>query len=498
MDRQGSSDGQLLEAFAATRDESAFEEIVHRHGLMVLNVCRRRLNSIQDAEDASQAVFLALARKAGTLKACISIAPWLHHAACCVAANLRKTRAAQLRHREQAAAMVENESELDNAQREELRQILDGELDALPEKYRNPIVLFHLEGRPLSETAQMLGCPEATVGTWLARGREVLGQRLARRGVVLSAALLSTLLLKDACIAEVPAGFAAATAKAAVDFVLNHAATTSRAAALAKGVIKVMSYSTLKVAVITAVLLLGTGAGITAFKVSGQDAPQVSGDPNTPVVKPDAVKEPAAAKERAAEKSNTEVVDNAKLASAEIVIRGLCVPSPAAFGSKGGWPQYKLTIEQVFKPKESTTLFPGSTITVIALNVHDQIATYYLVKADQYPDGYYRLIDGYDLARSSSHVGAKDAATSIFGVVHIQGGKDPNSKAIQFEAQGGEKYVVQPVNAADFNNLDGKKAVLNGKIVISGIGTKVMSGATVLKTFEPSPDGTEHDGGMAK
>jgi RNA polymerase sigma factor (sigma-70 family) len=497
MDRQGRSDGQLLEAFAATRDESAFEEIVRRHESLVLNVCRRRLNSIQDAEDASQAVFLALARKAGALKACISVAPWLHHAACCVAANLRKARAAQLRHREQAAAMVESESKFDNVQREELRQILDGELDALPEKYRNPIVLFHLEGRPLSETAQMLGRPEATVGTWLARGREVLAQRLARRGVVLSAALLSTLLLKDACIVEVPAGFAAATAKAAVGFVLNHAATTSRAAALAKGVIKVMSYSTLKVAVITAVLLLGTGAGITAFKVSGQDAPQVSGDPNKPVVKPDAVKEPPAAKERPAAKSDTEV-DNAKLASAEVVIRGLCVPSPAANGSKGGWPQYKLTIEQVFKPKESTSLFPRSTVTIIALNVHDQIATYYLVKADQYPEGYYRLIDGYDLPRSSSHVGTKDGATSIFGVVHIQAGKDPNSKEIQFEAQGGEKYAVQPVNAADFNNLDGKKAVLNGKIITSGIGTKVMSGATVLKTFEPSPDGTEHDGGMAK
>src|SRR5262245_39679307 len=123
MDWQGRSDGQLLTAFAKAHDEAAFEEIVRRHATMVFNVCRRTVGNAQDAEDASQAVFLALARKADRLSNCASVAPWLHHVSCCVSSNLRKSRAIRLRHQEKAASMAEPIDE-GAGQRDEIRNIV--------------------------------------------------------------------------------------------------------------------------------------------------------------------------------------------------------------------------------------------------------------------------------------------------------------------------------------------------------------------------------------
>src|SRR5262245_38342184 len=144
------SDADLLAAFAARRDEGAFEELVRRHETLVVNACRRVLGDLQDARDAAQAVFLTLAMKAGRIDASRPLGPWLHHVSTCVAVNARKAREARLaRERNVSGRAAESPDEAFEA----LRPVLDRELDRLPEKYRRPLVLFHLEGKSLEETA---------------------------------------------------------------------------------------------------------------------------------------------------------------------------------------------------------------------------------------------------------------------------------------------------------------------------------------------------------
>jgi RNA polymerase sigma factor (sigma-70 family) len=481
------TDGQLLTEFIKAHDESAFAEIVRRHSAMVLNVCRRKLNNAQDAEDASQAVFLALARKAAKLQTSASIAPWLHHVACCVAINLRKSHAARARHQEQVAAMSHRD-ELDVGQRERVRSELDDQLDTLPEKHRRAVVLFHLEGLTLTQTAAALGCPEATAGTWLSRGRETLAQKLSQRGVVVSVGLLISLLSTEAEGPGLPAGYATATAKAATSFAsqtVGNVALASHTKGLAEGVLKSMSYLKLKVAVITAVLLLGTGASVTAYTVFGEEASQQPAQASARKEKP------------AAKQDSDQLFDQAKLAKADVVIRGVCSEIKSDSKSKAGWPQFHLTIANIFKPKESTTLFPGHDVTLIALKVQDREATYYLVKADQYPEGYYRLVDGQDLNASSSHVGAVTDAVSMYGTIHVGETKDKKGREISFKSREGAEFVVTSAESVNFEKLDGKTVILNAKVDSGNdpAGRKMLNEVKLLKTFEPAADGTMLDGG---
>ena len=186
------SDGQLLERFATgvgDARESAFAALVGRHGALVLRVCRSVLRDDEAAEDAFQATFLALARKAGSLWVRDSLAPWLHQAAYRAAAHDRSA-AIRRRSRERAAASLRPES----APRAEpttigdLPAILHEEIDRLPGRFRVALVLCDLEGRTHEQAARHLGCAVGTVKSRLARGRKRLQGRLIRRGVVSSSA----------------------------------------------------------------------------------------------------------------------------------------------------------------------------------------------------------------------------------------------------------------------------------------------------------------------
>src|SRR3954465_11635578 len=142
---QDPSDARLLGRFLEFRDEGAFESLVRRHEAMVLGVCVRVLRDEHAARDAAQAVFLALARKGAGLDLHRPLGPWLHHVAYGVAVSARREREA----RRERGQKVMNES-LDRRIEPsdgELREMLDGELDGLPEKYRRPLILFHLEGK---------------------------------------------------------------------------------------------------------------------------------------------------------------------------------------------------------------------------------------------------------------------------------------------------------------------------------------------------------------
>jgi RNA polymerase sigma factor (sigma-70 family) len=183
----GLTDGELLERFARRRDEAAsaaFETILARHGSMVLTVCRQVLGDAHAAEDAFQTAFLVLVRRAASLRVREpgSLGPWLHGVAYRIAVKARQ-EAARRRARERRAAVSPVAGPAGAIERDECHALLHQEVHRLPVKYRAPVVLCYLEGRTHDEAAAALGCPVGTVRGRLARARDLLRSRLARRGL---------------------------------------------------------------------------------------------------------------------------------------------------------------------------------------------------------------------------------------------------------------------------------------------------------------------------
>jgi RNA polymerase sigma factor (sigma-70 family) len=184
------SDPELLKRFTQERDEGAFTALVRRHGPMVLGVCRRALGNHADAEDAFQAAFLTLARKAPALSPSGSLACWLYQVAYRVALRARGQAATRRKH-EQAAGGRPAGDPLAEITGRELLRALDEELQTLAERHRAPLVLCCLEGHTCDEAARRLGCSPRTLKRRLQEARRALGSRLARRGLTLAAALLA-------------------------------------------------------------------------------------------------------------------------------------------------------------------------------------------------------------------------------------------------------------------------------------------------------------------
>jgi RNA polymerase sigma factor (sigma-70 family) len=191
-------DGELLARFVQQRDEAAFELLVWRHQRMVLGVCRRVLGHAQDAEDAFQATFLTLARKADSLRRHRAVAAWLHKVAYHIALRARKNAAKRKTTDLDMAHLVSVSGPEDEAMRRDVAAVLDEEVNRLPEKYRLPVVLCYLEGKTYQEVGRQLGVPVGTLSARLTRARELLRTRLLRRGVVVSSAGLTAALLLDA------------------------------------------------------------------------------------------------------------------------------------------------------------------------------------------------------------------------------------------------------------------------------------------------------------
>jgi RNA polymerase sigma factor (sigma-70 family) len=191
------TDEHLLRDYVASQDAGAFAAIVRRHGGLVSGVCRRVLGREQDVEDAFQATFLVLVRKAPSLRSPKLLGNWLYGVAYRVAS---KIRSANLRQRTREAPMVDRPAPdaNDDASWCDLRPVLDDELRRLPERYRRPVVLFYLEGKSAEEVATALGRPRGTVLSQLARAREQLRIRLARRHLALSVGVLASLLVRTA------------------------------------------------------------------------------------------------------------------------------------------------------------------------------------------------------------------------------------------------------------------------------------------------------------
>ena len=184
-------DRDLLARFVATRDEEAFEEIVRRHGPMVLGVCRRVTGRAHDAEDAFQAAFLVLARRAAHVGRPESLANWLYGVAWRTA---RAARTARRRTEERVVPSAPDPVAPPPDDTAELRRIVDEELARLPDKLRAAVVLCELEGLSRAAAAAQLGVPEGTLSSRLAAARKALAARLARRGIAAVAGTLATAL----------------------------------------------------------------------------------------------------------------------------------------------------------------------------------------------------------------------------------------------------------------------------------------------------------------
>jgi RNA polymerase sigma factor (sigma-70 family) len=269
--RQGceQSDEQLLAAFADRRDEIAFATLVRRHGPMVLGVCRRVLGHVQDAEDAYQATFLVLAQRAAELRDKTALASFLHGAAYRLASKIK--RAAGRRRKYEGRALAR--SPIDPADEllwREVRELLDEEIARLPEKYRSVFVLCCLENLSRAEAGQCLGLKERTVLSRMAEARKRLSQRLARRGVELTAAL-AVIGLATPLASAVPAELMASTIKATLATAAGEKladAVSETVAELVKSMTAAMMASKVKMAtlvVLAASLLTAAASGSFVF-----------------------------------------------------------------------------------------------------------------------------------------------------------------------------------------------------------------------------------------
>jgi RNA polymerase sigma factor (sigma-70 family) len=261
-DNPAVSDVRLVERFLSQGDESAFELLVWRHGAMVLGVCRRVLGDAHEAEDAFQAAFLVLARKAASAARHRSVGGWLYTVAYRVALRARARRAARMA-RERSLDGPPAAGGLDpvgEAGWREVRRVIDEEVSRLPEKYRLPFVLFHLEGRSSAEVASELGCPVGTVESWLARARARLRSRLVRRGVTPTPGLLTGLAPRREWLSQAAATLARSAGRG------TPGSVSPEAAVLAGGVVRTLGMARAKVAV-AVVLLAATAAGLTVTMV---------------------------------------------------------------------------------------------------------------------------------------------------------------------------------------------------------------------------------------
>lgn len=281
----GPSDGDLLERFRSQRDPDAFAALVARHGPMVLGVCRRVLGNVQDAEDAFQATFLVLVRRAGAVRCRESVGSFLYGVAYRTAQEARSALARRHAIEKQVAYPPEKLVQPREATWD-LGQLLDRELARLPAKYRAALVLCDLEGASRRKAARALGVPEGTVSSRLAWGRQLLARRLARRGVTLSAGALVAGISAEAAAATVPAALAEAIVGVAVGKG-TLASCSGAVAALAERMVRAMVLAKIKIAasVLLAVSLLGAGAGMSWRGASAQGTAAPNEEASTPPAK---------------------------------------------------------------------------------------------------------------------------------------------------------------------------------------------------------------------
>jgi RNA polymerase sigma factor (sigma-70 family) len=257
LSRAAMTDAQLLHAFQAGADEAAFEALLRRHGPMVLSVCRRFLAEAHDAEDAFQATFIVLVRRAHAIAQPERLASWLYGVACRTARKSRG-RLARQRCRERALTNMDQPTTFDREPGSEVAALLDDAMGRLPEKYRSALVLCELQGRSRQQAAQLLGLAEGTLSSRLARGRQMLARLLSRRGLALSGGALAAALAEARAGFGLPPTLLRSTVRAALAARVALALIFAPTALLTEGVHAMMTSAPCKIAlaILVAVALL--------------------------------------------------------------------------------------------------------------------------------------------------------------------------------------------------------------------------------------------------
>ena len=257
------TDAQLLEQFVARREAAAFEVLVWRHGPKVLGICRRVLRHEQDAEDAFQATFLVLVRKAAAIGRRQAVGPWLARVAYRLA-----LRAKVLSDKRTTREHRPGDGPIDFPSRELLwrnvRPILDEEINRLPAKYREPFILCYVDGKTNEEAARELGCPKGTVLSRLAWARERLRQRLTGRGLTLSVGLLAAAITGNAADAGIPGALVHSTLKAALLVAAGRSVgevASAAVAGLTKGALQSMLWRKLTLVACSVLVCSALGVG---------------------------------------------------------------------------------------------------------------------------------------------------------------------------------------------------------------------------------------------
>lgn len=275
------SDGQLLTAFIRDRDGDAFATLVRRHGAMVLGVCRRVTGNADTADDAFQAVFLILARRASAVRSREQVGNWLYGVAFRTAIKARTVLARRRSREKQVLTMPEPPAPPTNDNWNELQPVIDEELARLPEKHRLPVVLCDLEGRPQRAVAKQLGLAPATLATRLAAARRTLASRLTRRGVTLSGGALATAIGTQTSAGAVAPKLADAVVRAAEAVAGGSGLTglvSAHAVQLYEGVMRMMLLSKLKTvsAIALAMLALTGSLGFGLVPAQADDEPKAT------------------------------------------------------------------------------------------------------------------------------------------------------------------------------------------------------------------------------
>jgi RNA polymerase sigma factor (sigma-70 family) len=288
----GLTDGQLLERFAGRRGEEAepaFTALVTRHGPLVFGVCQSLLRNPHDAEDAFQATFLVLARKAGSLRQPDLLGPWLHGVAHRTARRLKDKNSRRRRHEAEAAmsgvlaSNNPNRHESGQPNRDEI-EALHQEIERLPQRYRTAIVLCDLQGLTHEEAARRLGRRVGTVSSQLSRARERLRTRLGRRGLALPAGVIAV-AIDSTRASAMPATLVGSTVKNAMALSTGMVAGSVPASivSLSQGVSRSMLFTKLGMISATA---FGLGAAATGVVALAPRSAQQQPAPDVPALTP--------------------------------------------------------------------------------------------------------------------------------------------------------------------------------------------------------------------
>ena len=260
------TDGQLLECFVSGRDGAALAALVRRHGPMVWGVCCRLLHNHHDVEDAFQATFLVLVRKAASILPREMVGNWLYGVARQTALKARMTTAKRQAREKQVPAMPEPEVLTEPDPWPDLERLLDQELSRLPDKYRAAIVLCDLEGKSRKDVARQLKIPEGTLSSRLTTARAMLAKRLARHGLAVSAGTLAAVLSEKAGSACVPTSVLSSSIEVATLLAAGQATAAGvisvNIAALTEGVLKTMLLTKFKTVVVLFVVAALGGAAV--------------------------------------------------------------------------------------------------------------------------------------------------------------------------------------------------------------------------------------------